>query len=231
LPPHTHAGKRGERAGPLASHDVHFSVSLVGTYWLHVTLRPHGTPVQGSPFKLRVVPGEAHPLWTQLPPSPPPHHAAPAPPFVGSRSPTALPTALPLSSPSTGMLLPAQATLGANVAVGMAMAEGIASSLAEQRYSCELLLIARDKMGNACEGGGAAVTCGLVSNAQHEEAAQSSCVDLGDGTYQLTWWAQTPGARKALVQIDGLHVLGSPALIHLTPEPPVAKPNHQSQQS
>ena len=133
------------------------------------------------------------------------------------------------------MVLPAQADLGrpmaANVARGVPMADGITSSSGEQRYSCKQLLITRDKMGNACESGGAAVTCGLVSNAQHEEAAHSSCVDLGDGTYQLTWWAQTPGARKVLVQIDGLHVLGSPALIHLTPEPPAAKPSHQSQQS
>ena len=66
------------------------------------------------------------------------------------------------------------------------------------------------------EGGGD-VTCGTLDE---DGTLESSCDDLGDGSYRLRWRAQAPGERKVFVKVDGLHVLGSPALVNLVKEPP-----------
>ena len=49
------------------THKVYYSICLVGTYHLHVGLRSQGVPIPGSPFKLRVVPGQAHAQATTIP--------------------------------------------------------------------------------------------------------------------------------------------------------------------
>merc|ERR1712046_203211 len=88
----------------------------------------------------------------------------------------------------------------------------------EGTHSCNLLLAARDKMGNACIKGEADVTCGYLS--LNEAEASSSSTDLGNGTYMLRWWASQPGECKVFIKLDGQHVLGSPALMRLADGPP-----------
>ena len=45
----------------------------------------------------------------------------------------------------------------------------------------------------------------------------SSCKDLGDGSYAIEFVSDTSsGAKEVYVKIDGLHVIGSPAMLRLT---------------
>lgn len=80
------------------------------------------------------------------------------------------------------------------------------------RCSCTLQLLARDKMGNRCRTGGAVVTAGCMDAGSLE----SSCVDQGNGAYTVRWWGAQPGTYTVFVKMDGLHVIGSPAVMHLT---------------
>ena len=95
----------------------------------------------------------------------------------------------------------------------------------EKRYRCEMKLVTRDKMGNACTTGDAEVTSGYLGEV--DGLASASCTNVGDGTYMLTWWAQKVGDFHVFVKIDGLHVLGSPTslsfLEHLPPPSPQPK--------
>ena len=208
-------------------HEVSFSIGVAGTYLLHVNLRESAARgsavVPGSPFLLRVSPGSAYPLSTQLPPE-----------------------ALPLRGGST------QPTGGGGKA---------ASRAAGDNFSCELVLVGRDKMGNACDAGGANITCGYIEPRQRVSAGDgepspsstdpavgasgtparkppessvplspqppspppppppkrgANCIDNRDGTYCLRWFSEVPGTFNVFVKIDGLHVLGSPAKMLLS---------------
>ena len=75
---------------------------------------------------------------------------------------------------------------------------------------CVLLLHAADKMGNLCTRGGATVTCGC-----RDHAVESHCTDMENGTYKLEWRSQKSGVYQVHIQIDGLHVVGSPAPMRL----------------
>ena len=83
----------------------------------------------------------------------------------------------------------------------------------QPRCKCELLLHACDKMGNICDSGGADITCGGLDESTELEMDTK---DVGNGTYVLSWMSATPGSFTVFVKIDGLHVLGSPALLQLT---------------
>jgi len=103
-------------------------------------------------------------------------------------------------------------------------------------FACELVLVARDKMGNRCDRGGAQVVCGFMNvpspvavaeaekGAGDESAAtvlrqQGRCEDRGDGTYVLEWESSEAGFFDVFVKVDGLHVLGSPTQLELPPLP------------
>lgn len=81
------------------------------------------------------------------------------------------------------------------------------------RCSCTLRLVGRDKMGNKCDTGGAAVSCGSMDS---DSPLESSWEDVGNGEYALTWSSPVPGNFMVFVKIDGLHILGSPAPLSLT---------------
>ena len=51
----------------IKKHAVHYSVGAAGEYLLHVGLRQKSEILPGSPFKLRVKPGPAHPSTTCVP--------------------------------------------------------------------------------------------------------------------------------------------------------------------
>ena len=74
------------------------------------------------------------------------------------------------------------------------------------QVSCELLVALRDRMGNRCTSGGAALTVNTVINVAGEEKKKlkenettaitnvvSKCVDNKDGSYRLGWPSQGAG--------------------------------------
>ena len=180
------------------THDVKFSIGVAGTYLLHVALRqPHDQPsvappdvVPNSPFIMTVLPGKAHPLSTQL-------HASEVP--------------LQGGPDSKGDL---------------------------KRFSCEIVLHTRDKFGNLCDKGEANITCGFLdmtgagtarqpddaSALEGSKAVQPSnsaqeatCQDNADGSYRIRWVTDMPGIFNVFVKLDGLHLLSSPAVLHMSP--------------
>jgi hypothetical protein len=89
---------------------------------------------------------------------------------------------------------------------------------------CSLRLRACDKMGNLCESGGAQVSCSALSAATNETADDVECSarDEGNGWYVFSWWAGTSGRRRAVVKMNGLHVVGSPCAMLLDVGKPAA---------
>ena len=177
-------GRLHARGKHVEKHEVHFSVGVSGRYLLHVNMRPNAntpvTPLPGSPFKLHVVPGVAHPLSTEIPPS-----------------------QLPLRGVlERGSLDKAKA---------VPEREGEEPQL--PRCMCKLTLVARDKMGNRCETGGAAFSCGCMDESAPLE---SSWEDEGNGEYTIRWSAMDLGTFTVFVKIDGIHVLGSPTMLTLS---------------
>jgi hypothetical protein len=87
------------------------------------------------------------------------------------------------------------------------------SGSSDVRCVCTLKLQARDRMGNPCDSGGADVTCGSASS----DEIQSEVRDNSDGTYTLEWWSSSGvlGTYEAFVKINGMHIIGSPAVMHL----------------
>ena len=80
-------------------------------------------------------------------------------------------------------------------------------------FVCTFCLQTRDKAGNDCKTGGGNVTCGVASTSTDVE---SSCVDLRDGKYQLTWRSLIQQTDVLVyVRIDGIHILGSPMSLDL----------------
>ena len=78
---------------------------------------------------------------------------------------------------------------------------------------CTFCLQTRVKAGNDCKTGGGNVTCGVASTSTDVE---SSCVDLRDGKYQLTWRSLIQQTDVLVyVRIDGIHILGSPMSLDL----------------
>ena len=55
-----HPGTLHAHGRLVESHDVSFSIGLVGEYLLHVRLRGRAAALPGSPFKLTVLPNMAH---------------------------------------------------------------------------------------------------------------------------------------------------------------------------
>ena len=192
----------------IEKHEVHFSVAKCGNYLLYVSLHGqsqhggHGNcRVPGSPFMLSVAPGRAHPLTTQIPPSVLPLRAAPVVDEEKEQE-----------REKEQQLLQQQLTMAS-----LPSSNGPPPPIVADRYVCEFSLQARDKMGNPCSSGGAAITCGFLeapSSLEDVSALQPSndatCTDIDDGTYRLQWSCDAPGAFTIFVKIDGLHVLGSP---------------------
>jgi len=101
-----------------------------------------------------------------------------------------------------------------------AAAEKAASDQAEQGwYSCESLLVVRDRHGNAINSGGSSLVNGFLDfDANLDVDVDSkwlSVEDRGDGTYLLKWGAAAAGSYHVFVKLDGMHVLGSPTTMKL----------------
>lgn len=48
-----------------------------------------------------------------------------------------------------------------------------------------------------------------------ERRPEHSVEDLGNGSYLLKWGASAAGCYQVFVKLDGMHVLGSPAILKL----------------
>ena len=63
-----------------------------------------------------------------------------------------------------------------------------------------------DKMGNECtQSAGEAVECTCTS-----ESVRAQSVDLGDGSYAVSWHSERPGRFVGAVKVYGQHVVHSP---------------------
>ena len=77
---------------------------------------------------------------------------------------------------------------------------------------CTITMSTSDALGNPCvRGGSAAVACSCSHS-----AIQADCTDLGDGSYELSWWGMRTGTFAVHVTIDGVDVQHSPARLVLT---------------
>ena len=66
-------------------------------------------------------------------------------------------------------------------------------------------------------GGTASSEGGTEDALQAPGRRVASCKDHGDGSYLLEWHSDAPGSYHVYVRIDGLHIVGSPALLLLDP--------------
>jgi len=194
-------GRKSVREPP-ENHQVRFSIGKPGSYLLFVALRQPHTPWLASCGKTA-----ASNSW-QISGSPFRISVVPGKAYPLSTSLTPTPNETLRGRPMFG-----------NV-------EG---------YSCVVLLETRDKMGNQCKRGGANVTCGFLGvvgdmigrgrdqvadGSTARELQSTTCVDRGNGIYQLQWTSAVPGAFTAYAKIDGLHIIGSPArLLFVKAEP------------
>ena len=129
-------------------HEVHFSVGMCGTYLLHVGLRQPHTP------------------WTApsgvSPRGRPEDWQVPGSPFLLQVLPG---KAYPLTTQIDASALPLRG--GPESANGEKQAQ----------FECEIVLASRDKMGNACDSGGANVTCGFIEESSSSAPPESEDID------------------------------------------------------
>ena len=85
---------------------------------------------------------------------------------------------------------------------------------------CEIVLQAADKMGNECHEGGGNVLCECHGD---DGNATADCVDLGNGSYKVSWGSEVPCVLKGVVTIDGQPVVHSPILIEFIASSPLIK--------
>ena len=193
-------------------HKVAYSIGLCGRYLLHVGLRQQSTPLPGSPFRLEVTPGPAHALATRIPEELLPLRGRVVTNAMASM---ALPPAAASAEGGAGGAAAEKASggggKGAKGGGANAPGGGVNEAGDEKSDGCHLILHAADKMGNLCTQGGANVTCSCKN-----PAVESSVVDLGNGKYRLEWRSRVSGLHQVQIQIDGLHVIGSPALMRLS---------------
>lgn len=192
------------------SHEVGIAADQAGLYWLHVNMRSEAAPIQGSPFLVNVVPDRAHALMTEI--------SVDDLPLVGSLD------ASNSTKKRVSTYVPkSRDSMNASSPNGKGKSEESfikAVPDSPRYYSCELRLQTRDKMGNECTCGGAAIIAGFVVE---EAAATCSCTDEGNGFYAIKWKVVAPGEYAVYVKIDGMNILRSPAMIKLTDEPPPPK--------
>jgi len=117
----------------------------------------------------------------------------------------------PLSTRIPAELLPLRGALE-KVEPGSDSAAAQTGKAPRSRCCCTLVLGSRDKMGNLCQVGGADISCGCMAGSHLEWSFE----DCRDGQYIFKWWSAVPGSFTVFVKIDGLHVLGSPAMLYLT---------------
>lgn len=57
---------------------------------------------------------------------------------------------------------------------------------------------------------------------------EAICRDEGDGSYTISWWSDQPGTHSVFVKIAGVHIVHSPAVLHMA-TPHAASPTPPSQ--
>jgi len=239
-------------------HEVNLSIGLCGEYLLHVRLRqPSGDvsaeelALPGSPFKLHVAPGAAHPLLTPLPPML--HGTCARTPQGGTPSAETVRAVRGGGSArfvcehtlracdkmgnkciaggahiECGFLrdsgTPTQPETGTAPAHGK---EVVAESSARRTGDVSGDVIGNDS-GNDSGGLNAVCAAALTevaaaaTDASSASSLQTSCTDQGDGSYKLRWSSEHEGVFDIFVKMDGLHVLGSPSRLILAPPPPTS---------
>lgn len=156
-------------------HEVRFSVAKVGKYLLYVSLHGH----QPARSTNRSSSGESH---------------IPGSPFMLVVSPG---RAHPLS---TKLELAKKPLRGVLITEDKGKEDKATASADPPRWQCSLNLVTRDKMGNACDSGGADVTCGfLLSPAavMEEASTMHSGPENASGTHQASGNTANATLRKS----------------------------------
>ena len=204
----------GRSAPGADSHMLAFSVAQAGVYRLHVNLRSEAMPLRGSPFLIHVAPGSAHALMTHIPRA--------DLPLRGCLDVVERPAAEPSNDPKSSSA-PDLTREGTISKIAPVKADDVIPKREPSAtpYVCRYSLTSRDKLGNACDAGGATVTCGFLGRVN---GASSSVDDMGNGAYKVQFFTAIPGEFAVFIKLDGLHVMGSPALMQMTDEPPPPGP-------
>ena len=102
-------------------------------------------------------------------------------------------------------------TLHVTPGAAFALTSELPSSIlhGEVGQPCNAVLATADKMGNVCDAGGGQVTCSCPT-----EEVSAACVDMGDGSYELSWRCTTIGTYQGHIKIDGKHIVNSPVALH-----------------
>lgn len=186
------------------SHEVQFSIGLCGTYHLFVALRQSHArssthriidessfddgQVPGSPFVLRVLPGKAYPLTTQIP-------------NTGS-----LMRSTNVEKDSSGKrdLYSCEFVVQTYDKVGNACVAGGAAVTCGYTDAHAGMSPRHPQHGYR--------ESMLLSNSGDTALEKSAtCIDNKDGTYRMRLQSATQGVYDFFVKLDGLHVIGSPA--------------------
>jgi len=125
------------------------------------------------------------------------------------------------SMPLPGSPFKLQVVAGPAHASGTGIPAGITLPLRgsvghEDSQGCCMVLPVCDRMGNRCTEGGAKVVCSCAS-----PHVQSSCDDIGDGSYKLGWRSEVSGTFSVHVSISDEQIRGSPFKIKFVSELPV----------
>jgi len=204
------------------THEVNFSIGVCGSYLLHINLRKPHTPWPSAPGQSPRGVGDG---W-QVKGSP----------FVLRVSP--------------GKANPFMTKMPHAKLVGHAVHNMAGRPIPMGKV--EVMLQTCDKMGNRCDAGGAAVTCGFLEESASPMAStetenlcddimieaedddpdllgrrSATCTDCSDGKYLLRWCSTSSQACRAFVKIDGLHIVGSPIEMDLSEVEVVLKAKEQ----
>ena len=91
---------------------------------------------------------------------------------------------------------------------------------------CSIVVKLCDRMGNHCTSGGAELKCKTElrqtgsSSDDKDGSVSTQCEDMKDGSYHLVWQSQTSGTYSVSVTIAGVHLVGSPLDLLLSPGSP-----------
>ena len=259
-------GKLHAKGQLVEQHEVRFSVGIAGSYLLYVSLRPPHTPwpvggaasnggeptkmsprgmplqgdwqLPGSPFLLRVAPGRAYPLSTQLPPDELPVRGGKVTVKLDKNAPDVWTAAIVIKSRDkmgnlceknqgeeiTAGFLGGGTAPAASGEAGEAGAEAGAAAATAKEADAKAAGDAKGEAGGKpkeSERRGsikppAAPEVVDVKPAAPDEGLAATVTDMKNGSYKVKWTSNRPGTFNVFVKIDGLHVLGSPAKMLLS---------------
>ena len=229
-----HPGRLHAKGQLVEKHEVSFSIDVSGSYMLYVNLRQPHTPwasasgpvaprteandwaVPGSPFLVRVAPSKLNPMTTAIPME--------KQPLKGMAQKD------PLTGAEIYMVdytLQGLDKMGNMCDVGGAQVTCGFMDHASEAGGMPLTDVKAEPTGQTTTPGPLAIAHAPAPApapaAARVQTFRTNVVDVGDGTYDLNWFAPSAGSYGFWVKIDDLHVLGSPGVMNFFAAPPPRK--------